>query len=152
MLTATVCIALSGAGLAIAFLHAYRRRFLRAVRLTAWSLLPVGLYMSGVLPLGQDVGEAVGDWAVDLVFDSTVWVGMAVLAVSAVLFVVARVAGDRRGDTPPAAERGAAPVGAGTTPAAGLRPGGGGKPKKSSRDDGLSDFREIEEILRRRGI
>ncbi|GAB2586013.1 hypothetical protein GCM10027168_18460 [Streptomyces capparidis] len=149
VLTLTVCVALSGAGLAICFLHVYRRRFLRAVRIAAWSLLPIGLWMSGLLPLGQDVAEAVADWAKDLVFDPTVWTGFAVLALSAVLFVVARVAG-RRGKGTALPEPGTAPA----APAAGGRSalGGGRKGRGSSSDDGLSDFREIEEILRRRGI
>jgi hypothetical protein len=158
MLTAAVCIALSGAGLAVSFLTAWRRRFLRATRLAAWSLLPVGLYMTGLVPLVRKIGKAAGTWGADLVFKPTVWAGILVLAVSALLFLITRFAGKRSGsgagrrvrsdsgvpEMAPTASAPALPEPARRTPPA--RKGG------SSGDDGLSDFKDIEEILRRRGI
>lgn len=166
MLTATVCIALSGAGLAVSFLTAWRRRFLRATRIAAWSLLPVGLYMTGLLPLGQKIGKAVGTWGADLVLKPTVWAGIGVLAFAAVLLVVTRLAGRRSGGRAEGRSRevsrpGAAPAVApgASTAALGTRPRAAApaaaKPAKkaaASGGDGLSDFKEIEEILRRRGI
>lgn len=165
MLTATVCIALSGAGLAVSFLTAWRRRFLRATRIAAWSLLPVGLYMTGLLPLGQKVGKAVGTWASDLVFKPTVWAGVGVLALAVVLFVVTRIAGRRSGVRSGGGSRevtrpGGAPAVAPSASTAALGPGGrtegtsGAKQgkRKAGADDGLSDFKDVEEILRRHGI
>jgi hypothetical protein len=153
MLTTTVCAALSAAGLALALLTAYRRRYLRATRIAALALLPTGLAMAGLVTLGRRVGTAVADWAVDLVFKPTVWTGFAVIACSALLYGITRLFAGRA----PAAERttaerapGALP-GAPTTaipagaPAAGKRRGG-------SADSGLSDFADVEEILKRRGI
>jgi hypothetical protein len=96
MLTSTVCVALSAAGLAIALLTAYRKRYLAAVRTAAFALLPVGLYMTGLVTLGSKVGKAVGSWASDLVFKPSVWAGFAVLAVSAVLYAGSRFAAGRR--------------------------------------------------------
>lgn len=63
MLTSTVCVALSAAGLAIALLTAYRRRFRRATMIAAAALLPVGLYMTGLVSLAGTVVRAVADWA-----------------------------------------------------------------------------------------
>lgn len=159
MLTATVCIALSAAGLCIALLTAWRRRFLRATKWAAWSLLPVGLYMTGLLKLGGKVGRAIGDWAADLVFKPTVWAGFGVLAVAVVLFVVARLVGSRS-----AGRRKAAVPASNTTQAvapaassAALGPGPSARPEAAKKQkkvagDDLSEFGEIEEILRRRGI
>ena len=49
MLTTTVCAAVSAAGLGIAALTAYRKRFLAATRIAAFSLIPIGLVMTGVV-------------------------------------------------------------------------------------------------------
>ncbi|MYT48412.1 hypothetical protein GTY89_40340, partial [Streptomyces sp. SID5471] len=81
MLTSTVCAAVSAAGLGIAALTAYRKRFLAATRIAAFSLVPVGLVMTGVI-----------DWLTGVVFKPTVWAGFGVLALSVVLFMIARVA------------------------------------------------------------
>ena len=42
MLAETVCSAVSAAGLGIAAITAYRKRFLAATRIAAYSLVPVG--------------------------------------------------------------------------------------------------------------
>ncbi|WP_405579231.1 hypothetical protein [Streptomyces sp. NBC_01190] len=165
MLTTTLCVALSAAGLALALLTAYRRRFLRATRIAALALLPVGLSMAGLVTLGRRIGTAVGDWAVDLVFKPTVWTGFAVVAFSVLLYGITRlfsggeaargratggpaaggaVAGDR-GRGPAAVPGAAAPA----LPTAGR--GASGR-RRGSADSGLSDFADVEEILKRRGI
>ncbi|MGP3999679.1 hypothetical protein [Streptomyces sp. 8N706] len=153
MLTTTVCVALSAAGLAIAFLTAYRRRYLRATRIAGVALIPVGLAMAGLADLVADVGAAVGDWAADLVFKPSVWVGFAVLATAVVLLVGARVAGRRRGRrTEPAA------AGAAQRPAVSPGPSkvrGGAKDRpgaKAGASEGAEDFRDIEAILKKHGI
>ncbi|MEU6081290.1 hypothetical protein [Streptomyces sp. NPDC047108] len=155
MLTTTVCVALSAAGLAIAILTAYRRRYARATRIAAFALVPVGLAMAGLAQLGGKVGRAVGDWAADLVFKPTVWAGFAVLAVSVVLFMIARVAGRRTGRGAPQGTEGRP----GVEPAASAPAVGPGRkaaqpaPKaKKGRSDGLDDFEDIEAILKKHGI
>ncbi|MCZ4118371.1 hypothetical protein [Streptomyces sp. H39-S7] len=158
MLTVTVCVALSAAGLAIAMLTAYRRRYLAAVRTAAFALLPVGLYMTGLVTLGRKVGTATGSWAADLVFKPTVWMGFGVLAVSAVLYTVTRFAAGRDGGGSRRERRAAAAAAGAPAVAPGAdRPSlpTGRKPAarpKASADGGLSDFSDIEEILKRRGI
>ena len=85
MLTETVCAAVSAAGLGIALLTAYRRRFLAAIRIAAYALIPIGLVLTGL-----------AKWVSDIVFKPTVWIGFGVLALSWALFVVSRAA-ERRG-------------------------------------------------------
>ncbi|QHF94460.1 hypothetical protein DEH18_12055 [Streptomyces sp. NHF165] len=161
MLTTTVCAALSAAGLAVAFLTAWRRRFVAATRIAAVSLLPVGLAMSGLVGLGGKIVRAFGSWAADLVLKPTVWAGFAVLACAVVLYVIARFAGRRstgaassrteRRATEPAADTPAL----GTSgpparkPAAGKQPTGK-QPTGSSGGD--EDFSDIEAILKKHGI
>jgi hypothetical protein len=163
MLTTTLCAALSAAGLAVALQTAYRRRFLRATRIAAASLLPVGLAMAGLVTLGRRVGTAIGDWAAGLVFKPTVWTGFAVLACSALLYGITRLfAGRAAGGEERRAPEGvtggpaAALPGGRTSAGAGARTGADGAKVKAKRrgsgDSGLSDFADVEEILKRRGI
>jgi hypothetical protein len=157
MLTTTLCAALSAAGLAVALQTAYRRRFLRATRIAAAALLPVGLAMAGLVTLGRKVGTAFGDWAADLVFKPTVWTGFAVLACSALLYGITRLFAGRGGGAPEEGGRergrGTAAV-AGTAPAPALAAGGNTSRnrRRGSGDSGLSEFADVEEILKRRGI
>ena len=152
MLTSTVCIALSAAGLAIALLTAYRRRYLAATRTAALALLPVGLYLTGLITLARKVAQAAGTWAVDLVFNPSVWIGFGVLAVSAVLFTGARLAGRRKG----AGKRADKESGQGRRErkAAGTAPGAvtAALPRRRAEEAGSGDFSEVEEILKRHGI
>ena len=53
MIAETVCSAVSAAGLGIAAVTAYRKRFLAAARIAAYSLVPVGLVMTGVGRVGR---------------------------------------------------------------------------------------------------
>ncbi|WP_327292050.1 hypothetical protein [Streptomyces sp. NBC_01198] len=149
MLTTTLCAALSAGGLAIAMLTAYRRRFLAATRIAAFSLVPVGLAMAGLVTLGRKVGTATGHWAADLVLKPTVWLGFGVLAVAALLYGVTRLISARlpeggRRAAPAAVPGASSPAIPAGRPAAAKRRGGS--------DSGLSDFADVEEILKRRGI
>jgi hypothetical protein len=158
MLTNVLCAALSAAGLAVALQTAYRRRFLRATRIAAASLLPVGLAMAGLVTLGRRIGTAIGDWAADLVFKPTVWTGFAVLACSALLYGITRLFSGRAAGGGEAAgeraERTTATV-PGTAPSPALPSGdrpGRSKRRGSGGTSGLPEFSEVEEILKRRGI
>ncbi|MFJ6751561.1 MULTISPECIES: hypothetical protein [unclassified Streptomyces] len=153
MLTSTVCAAVSAAGLGIAALTAYRKRFLTATRIAAFSLIPVGLVMTGVI-----------DWVTDIVFKPTVWAGFGVLALSVVLFMISRGVERRRGGIGSRKERKAAAAsrpdavapaasapslgaGRGATPA--TQPKAQGKGKAGAPKD---DFSDIEAILKKHGI
>ena len=153
-MTAIVCMALSAAGVVIAVLRGTKGRFRSALRWFGVALVPVGLYLTGLITVFDRIGHALGDWAAHLVFDPRVWTGVVMLG-AAVLVLLATGLGRRRsaeGATGKAAKPGkeTAP---GRQPAA--VKGGGSVPavtaKKQSADD-LGDFSDIEEILKRRGI
>ncbi|UNS95990.1 hypothetical protein MMF93_05355 [Streptomyces tubbatahanensis] len=153
MLTTTVCAALSAAGLAIAFLTAWRRRFAAATRIAAVALVPVGLAMSGLVGLGGKIGRAVGGWAADLVLKPTVWAGFAVLACAVVLWVIGRVASGRSAGKPAKQPRAQEEKPRSTGPASGapaLTTPPSGR-RKTQASDG-EDFSDIEEILKKHGI
>lgn len=144
MLTDTVCAAASAAGLAVAFVTAYRKRFMAATRIAAYALLPVGLALTGIL-----------GWIADLVFKPSVWLGFGVLGLSWLLFMVVRAVERRGGGTrkerraAAAAERGGA-----RAPALGaaVRPQGIKGTAKSGGSSGTDDFSDIEAILKKHGI
>jgi hypothetical protein len=167
MLTTTVCAALSAAGLAVAFLTAFRRRFAAATRIAAFSLVPVGLAMAGLIGLGGKIVRAVSSWAADLVLDPTVWAGFAVLAVAFVLYVVGRLAGGKRTGRKErrAAARAAEPratsgktgapaisAGASAPSAPASKSASTAQGKKPASGAGEDDFSDIEAILKKHGI
>lgn len=88
MIAETVCSAVAAAGLGIAAVTAYRKRFLAATRIAAYSLVPLGLVMTGVV-----------DWLADTAFSPTAWAGFCVLGLSWVLFSTTRAVERRRGGT-----------------------------------------------------
>lgn len=146
MLAETVCSAVSAAGLGIAAITAYRKRFLAATRITAYALIPVGLVMTGVV-----------DWVSDLVFKPTTWIGFGVLGLAWVLFMTTRAVERRTGGGRKAvdaaqqdavAPQASAPsLGAGrTTPAAAP------KQQKQPAPAPAEDFSDIEAILKKHGI
>ncbi|AVH61569.1 MULTISPECIES: hypothetical protein [Streptomyces] len=148
MIAETVCSAVSAAGLGIAAITAYRKRFLAAVRIAAYSLVPIGLVMTGVV-----------EWLADTAFSPTAWAGFAVLAVSWLLFMTTRVVQRRRGGTRKerkaaarAAQREAvAPSASVPSLAPSTRPAAG--PTTTSRATGSGDdFSDIEAILKKHGI
>lgn len=151
------CVGLTLLGL-IGSWFAWRRRGVAAgTRGVAWSLLPVSLYLTGLLQLVWDVIRSTVSWVTHLIFSPTVWAGTALFGVSVVLYVVAGVARGRRGDKPkaqkskPAGEltaTGPAPASAGTSTAAKAAKPSKGKAKQQE----SSEFDEIEDILKRHGI
>ncbi|MEU7039706.1 hypothetical protein AB0A77_01410 [Streptomyces varsoviensis] len=150
MLTSTICAAVSAAGLGIALLTAYRKRFLAAARIAAYALVPIGLVMTGVI-----------DWVKDLVFKPSVWVGFGVLALSAVLFMITRAVERRGGGTreerrAAAAQQRAATAPAASAPSLGQAPArpaaAAAGPKKGRAAGAGEDFSDIEAILKKHGI
>ncbi|GGU69586.1 hypothetical protein GCM10010211_38990 [Streptomyces albospinus] len=151
MLTSTVCAAVSAAGLGIAALTAYRKRFLAATRIAAFALIPVGLVMTGVI-----------DWVTSIVLKPTVWAGFGVLALSAVLFTISRFVERRRGiggrkeRKAAAASRPEAVAPAASAPSLGAgraaQPAPKGKQAPGRDLAPKDDFSDIEAILKKHGI
>jgi len=152
MIAETVCSAVSAAGLGIAVVTAYRKRFLSAARIAAYALVPVGLVMTGVV-----------GWLADTAFSPTAWAGFGVLGVAWLLFMTTRAVERRRGGGSGAgtraerreARRGGADAVAPTASAPSLGQGGrpAARPAPSSRAGGSGDdFSDIEAILKKHGI
>ncbi|MFD5340302.1 hypothetical protein [Streptomyces hawaiiensis] len=146
MIAETVCSAVSAAGLGIAVVTAYRKRYLAAVRVAAYSLVPIGLVMTGVV-----------EWLADTAFSPTAWAGFGVLGVAWVLFMTTRTVERRRGGTRKerraaarAADRPDAVAPAASAPSLGQGSRPATRPAPASRGD--DDFSDIEAILKKHGI
>lgn len=147
MIAETVCSAASAAGLGIAVVTAYRKRFLAAARIAAYSLVPVGLVMTGVV-----------GWIAGTAFSPTAWAGFGVLGAAWLLFAGTRALERRRGGN--RAERSAAragrtgavaPTASAPSLGTGTRPAAG--PAAAPRATGSAeDFSDIEAILKKHGI
>lgn len=129
--------ALTLVGLTLSVLLWRRRGAATGLRAAAWSLLPLAAALTGTLRLVGEVAEAVTRWATRLVLSPTVWLGLVLAGVAAVLFTVSAVLRRR---VPRA-------VGAGPRPGPPDRglPSGPGSA-------GTDDMADIEAILRRHGI
>ncbi|MFE5208182.1 hypothetical protein [Streptomyces sp. NPDC056600] len=144
MLAETICSAVSAAGLGIAAITAFRRRFLTAARIAAYALIPLGLVLTGAVA-----------WAADTAFDPMAWVGFGLLGAAWLLFLLSRAVERRRlrRATPETPGEGGRPA---AGPAASRRavppaPEGGRRgPAAGSGDQ--DDFSDIEAILKKHGI
>ncbi|WP_406010019.1 hypothetical protein OG440_30805 [Streptomyces sp. NBC_00637] len=155
MIAETVCSALAVAGLGIAVVTAYRKRFLAAARIAAYALVPLGLVMTGVV-----------EWVADTAFSPTAWAGFVVLGGAWALFATTRAVESRRGGTrkerraAARSERAEAVAPAASAPSLGQasRPAArpASRPAAAPRATGASgasdDFSDIEAILKKHGI
>jgi hypothetical protein len=157
-----LCGGLTAVGL-IGSWFALRRRGPRvAARWLAWSLLPIALYLIGILQVLWRFGVAIGDFFGALAFSPKVWSGVVLAGIALVLFVVT---GGLRGrarrkqdkaepDSQPPATRalGAAPPAAAS---AGMASRPKAAPVPAKRKGGAADdedFGEVAAILKRHGI
>nr|WP_030294494.1 hypothetical protein [Streptomyces katrae] len=149
MLAETICSAVSAAGLGLAAVTAYRKRFLAATRIAAYALVPVALVMTGFV-----------EWVSGMVFDPTVWAGFGLLGLSWVLFMTTRAVERRRlgaGEKPAKAAKGR-PAQEAVAPAASAPSlGQGARPQPEPRRGAApatpaDDFSDIEAILKKHGI
>ncbi|MFJ5777917.1 hypothetical protein [Streptomyces sp. NPDC093094] len=149
MIAETVCSAVAAAGLGIAAVTAYRKRYLAAARTAAYALVPLGLVMTGVI-----------DWLADTAFSPTAWAGFGVLGLAWVLFASTRAVERRRGGTRKERRAAAAAQREAVAPQASA-PSLGAGPRAASRPQSTSpgtsrgdsdDFSDIEAILKKHGI
>jgi hypothetical protein len=168
-----LCAGLTGLGL-VASWFAWRRRGLGSgLRGVAWSLLPLAAYLTGSIQMFWKIGTAIGDFSAHLVLSPKVWSGVGVAALAVVLFFISAPLKRRRKQARKAAaagEPGAATESGSPRPAVPEQAGANGKangtrrqelepsrsrPAKAAKSKGEpadDDMREVEEILRRRGI
>jgi hypothetical protein len=158
--------------------YAYRHRGLRsALRWAALSLLPIAAYLTGSIEMFWKIGTAIGDFATAFVFSPVKWAGIGVAGLAVVLYL----AGGGRERRKAAREsrkaaRDAKRAEAGQSPAGGSPASlGAGDPTRSLPTTRLpepvtasakkpkaaktaqtapadDDMKDIEEILRKRGI
>ncbi|MFI5755720.1 hypothetical protein [Streptomyces sp. NPDC051569] len=148
MIAETIGAALSAAGLGVAAITAYRKRFLAAARITAYALVPIALVMTGIVK-----------WAAHTAFSPVAWAGFGVLAIAWLLFLTTRAL-ERRGGrsrkerkaAEKAARRGVVEPAA-SVPSLGPGTGQAARPKAEPEPARSGDdFRDIEAILKKHGI
>jgi hypothetical protein len=174
-----LALGLTVLGLVLSYLT-YRRRGVRpAVMGTAWSLLPIAAYLTGAIEMLWKVGAAIGQFGTGFVFSPMKWAGIGVTGLAFALFLAAggrsrrrasrearRAArGDRKAEADGTPERPA--LGKTKTPAPGTQilptqrqqvpvdrtaaaTSAKGSRKAALTDD--DDLKDIEDILRKRGI
>jgi hypothetical protein len=157
-----VCVAVTLVGLTISWFTWRKKGAVSGMRAVAWSLLPLAAYLThAVLLLGRIV-NAVVRFAGSFVFSPEAWAGVAVVGLSALLFLASgglpllnwRKARARRKQARAAAKGGAAgPDATAGTAVRGSQPAAIDKRKAAVPSGaGDDDMNDIEEILRRRGI
>jgi hypothetical protein len=157
-----LCGGLTALGL-IGSWFALRRRGPRAAaRWLAWSLLPIALYLIGILQVLWRFGVAIGDFFSGVAFSPKVWSGVVLVGIALVLFVVTGgLRGRARRKQDRAEEDGQAPAtrALAASPPAAASAGMASRPKAAPvpakrkgavADD--DDFGEVAAILKRHGI
>lgn len=158
----------------------YRRRGLRpAMMVTAWSLLPIAAYLTGATEMLWKIGAAIGKFGTDFVFSPEKWAGIGVTGLAVALFLAAggrtRRRASREARKAARADRGKAGAEGSSAPSAlgsaRTAPGtqilpterqrvsvdraNAATPAKGSRKAAVpddDDMKDIEDILRKRGI
>jgi hypothetical protein len=152
-----LCAGVTGVGLVGSYLAYRRRGFAAGLRGVAWSVLPLAAYLTQSVQTLWDMGVKLVDFATGFVFSPERWAGIALVGLAFVAFVVSGVLRRTRPAKDGAAEDGAVRGRAAKQKAA----KGGPAPKqalerRSNRQAAAAgdddDFREIEQILRNRGI
>jgi hypothetical protein len=133
----TISTAVTVLGLVSSWAVARRRGMASGMRGAAWSLVPLGAYLTGLTKFLSD-----------LVFSPLKWAGVIVLALGGVLYLASGVMLRRSGGAPS--------VDAGTKKAEGAqrRAAAGDTPKAVEKRSAAADpdLAEIEKILKDRGI
>ncbi|MBE1611127.1 cellulose synthase [Actinopolymorpha pittospori] len=161
---APICAGLTAVGVIAAFFAFRRRGAAAGLRLLGWAVLPMAIFLTGMVKLLWTIGTALVQWVSGFIFSPVAWTGVALFGMAAILLPVAAVLRRRR------AAAGAAETATGerVAPAPSTKPVDAdgqaakpakdpGKPKavgkgKAKQDDPLAEFEDIDEILKRRGI
>ena len=139
---------------------AYRRRGVRAaMRGVAWSLLPIALYLVGILQVLWRFGVAIGDFFSGLAFSPKVWSGIIIACLSVLMFVVTgglrsrdrrKQADEKKQDAD--AGPGQLMASSSTASSGRTQPAAVPAKRKGSKPAADEDFDEVAQILKRHGI
>lgn len=149
MIAENIFSAVSAAGLGIAAITAYRKRFLTATRIAAYSLVPIGLVLTGAVK-----------WAVNTAFSPSAWLGFGLLGGAWLLFMTTRLV-ERRSGVGTRKERKAAaraqrdalaPARSAPSLGQGSAPPAAQPAAKRKATGSGEDFSDIEAILKKHGI
>ncbi|HEY9372969.1 hypothetical protein [Streptomyces sp.] len=141
MLAETVFSAVAAAGLGIAAITAYRKRFLAATRIAAYALVPLGLVMTGAV-----------QWLADTAFSPIAWAGFGVLGLGWLLFMTTRTIERRRSVAAGEGGTGKKAAAEPSASAPALGQGQKGVAPKAPEASPSEDFGDIEAILKKHGI
>ncbi|WP_028647040.1 hypothetical protein [Nocardiopsis sp. CNT312] len=141
---------LSAVGLIVSFVLWRRRGAALGLRGLAWSLVPLAVALLGLMGVVWEFVRGVAGVLTGLLFSPLVWAGAVLAGLAVVLYVVSGVMRARGTGT----GRG------GSTEAKGSKGGGSdaagrvgpAEPKGKRESPADSDFGDIEELLRKRGI
>lgn len=130
----------------------FSKRRGKVVQVIGLTLLPVGLYLSGLLLIVWNFVAAVVGWVTSVAFTPMIWAGVGFLGLAVLLWVIGGILVARRTNR---ALKATSPAAAGrpakeATPKSVGGPGQQAAPKGAATGDPEMD--EIEELLRRRGI
>jgi hypothetical protein len=151
-----------------------------ALRVVAVSLLPIAAYLTGAIEMFWKIGVAIGQFGTGFAFSTAKWVGIGVAGLAIALFLAAggrgarRVAREKRKAArarqdddagvaagggrrdaiagPSATATRAAPAGAAPVPATRAPRAPAKDSRKAAKPAGDDDLKDIEDILRKRGI
>ncbi|MFC4121124.1 cellulose synthase [Nonomuraea zeae] len=155
-----LCVGVTAAGLVLSFLAFRRRGVAAGIRVGAWALLPLAAYLTGAVNALWTIGATAVGFVTGLALNPSVWAGIAVAGLSAVLFVVSgvmrgrklssgrKLAGKKKAAEAPAGPAGVQP--SANKPPAAAKPQPAVAAQKERKTD--DDFSDIEELLKRRGI
>ncbi len=82
-----LCAALTALGLVLTYRFGRNRGTRAMLRGAAWSLIPIAAYLTGSVEMFWKIGDAIGNFATGFVFSPVKWAGVAVAGGAAVLFL-----------------------------------------------------------------
>jgi hypothetical protein len=172
-----LCAGLTAAGLVLTYIMARRRGWRAMLRGAAWSLIPTAAYLTGAIEMIWKIGTAIGDFAAAFAFSPEKWAGIGVVGLAVAAFGVSggrvrrKAARERAAARAAERQQGAADTPDATTPVSGARKPdtaaldeqtralvkpdrgrGRGKGQAADAAPPGDDLKDVEEILRKRGI
>jgi len=154
-----LCGGLTAVGLIGSWFTLRRRGPRAAARVLAWALLPIALYLVGILQVLWRFGVAIGDFFSGLAFSPKVYIGLIIAGISVLLFFVTgglrrRSMKQQEGEKKTKQDTDAGPgqLMPSTATTARTQPVPAPAKRKKSAAAPDEDFDEVADILKRHGI